>query len=148
MSEPDAGPISAIALVRDDGRALLQLRDPDPAITHPDMWVFPGGHAGPDEDALACARRELAEETAYDADDLVHLGEIRDPEEVARGPVSLFLARYDGRQEVECREGADMRWVSRTEAGALDVPRFLLDAWDDLVVPYIFPAADRLEAKS
>lgn len=142
------GVIAAVAVVRADEAVLLQLRDPNPAITHPDMWVFPGGHAAPGEDAAGCARRELAEETAYEAAELVHLGELVDPEEVVDGALHLFLTRYDGRQPVECREGADMRWVSRAEAESLAIPRFLMDAWDDLVVPYLSDAADRLEATS
>lgn len=142
------GPIAAVAVVRDDDAVLLQLRDADPAITHPDMWVFPGGHGRPGEPADACARRELAEETGYEAHELVHLGVLVDPEEIAHGPIDLFLTRYDGDQPIECREGADMRWVARGEASSLTMPRFLLDAWDELVIPYLSVAADPLEAQS
>jgi 8-oxo-dGTP pyrophosphatase MutT (NUDIX family) len=148
VTEASRPPIAAVAVVREDGAALLQLRDDDPRITHPGRWVFPGGHGRPGEDATVCAARELEEETAYRARDLVRLGPIDDPAEEVRGPIVLFLAPYDGEQAIECREGTEMRWVTRDEADALDVPRFLLDAWDDLVLPYLSARPDHLEARS
>jgi 8-oxo-dGTP diphosphatase len=134
-------PICAVAVVRDeDDAVLLQLRDDDPSIMHPNMWVFPGGHGRNGEDPSECARRELREETAYDAPDLVHLGAMRDPEEVVTAPLHLYLTHYDGRQKIECLEGADMRWVTRPQADELDIPRFLVDAWDTLVRDHLSDA--------
>lgn len=59
--------IVAVVLLRKDGAALLQHRDDRPDIPAPGLWVFPGGHADPGESPLACAVRELEEETAYRA---------------------------------------------------------------------------------
>lgn len=134
MSE--TGPISAVALLRSDGAALLQLRDDKPLLMHAGLWVFPGGHAEVGEEPAACAQRELEEETAYRADRLDHLAALHDPKDGAPSPVQLFAAEWDGRQSIECREGRELRWISRDEAAGLPMPEFLRDAWDEHVLPY------------
>ena len=62
--------VAAVILLRHDGAALLQHRDDKPGLRNAGMWVPPGGHAESDELMLDCARRELREETEYDASDL------------------------------------------------------------------------------
>ena len=70
MSAPD-GPrppapgertFACVLLVDPHGRLLLQERDEHPVID-PETWSLPGGHVEADEDVLAAAHRELAEET-------------------------------------------------------------------------------------
>lgn len=143
MTEP---PIAAVALLDDDDAVLLQLRDDIPEIVYPGQWVFPGGHGKPGESPAACARRELMEETGYDAESLEHLGAINDPRAGAPNPIQVFTGRYDGLQPLECREGRELRFVGRAEAAQLDIPGFLVTAWDELVVPYSALVPDRLEA--
>ncbi len=52
-----------------DGRYLMQLRDPDPAILLPDHWACFGGSIEPGESAEAALHRELREELDYRAAD-------------------------------------------------------------------------------
>jgi 8-oxo-dGTP pyrophosphatase MutT (NUDIX family) len=57
-----------------DGRVLMQLRDDKEGIAFPGKWGFFGGAIEPGEDPEQAARRELAEEIGYHADELVRLG--------------------------------------------------------------------------
>jgi predicted NUDIX family NTP pyrophosphohydrolase len=77
-------------------------------------WSIPKGECGPDEEPLACARREYFEETGFTIDgDFVTLGEIRqaggklvkawavegdlDPEAIRSNIVKMELPRKSGR---------------------------------------------------
>ncbi len=71
----------ASVVVRDDqGRVLLQRRQDF------DAWGLPGGVLEIGESILACARRELAEETGLLADELSLVGVYSEPEYEARYP--------------------------------------------------------------
>ena len=127
--------VSAVILLRDDGAALMQHRDDKPGLRNAGMWVPPGGHCDPGEEAAACARRELFEETDYRCDNLVYLHALRD-EQPGWEPYELtvFWARYDGEQPVRCREGQALRFIGREDAGGFSIPRYLLDLWDTALV--------------
>ncbi len=51
----------ALALIRREGRWLLQRRSPGNPVL-PGLWEFPGGKAEPGESAEAACRREVREE--------------------------------------------------------------------------------------
>jgi len=55
----------AIAILYQEGKILLQLRDNIPTIVYPGYWAFFGGHLEPGEDPDAGVRRELEEEIGY-----------------------------------------------------------------------------------
>ncbi|ASC69800.1 hypothetical protein XM38_007290 [Halomicronema hongdechloris C2206] len=55
----------AIAVLYQQGRFLLQLRDNIPNILYPGYWAFFGGHLEPGEDAFTGVKRELLEEIGY-----------------------------------------------------------------------------------
>ncbi|MDX2229902.1 MAG: NUDIX domain-containing protein [Leptolyngbyaceae cyanobacterium bins.349] len=55
----------ALAILRQQGRFLMQLRDDDPNILYPGHWGFFGGHIEPGETAEIGVRRELLEEIGY-----------------------------------------------------------------------------------
>lgn len=61
---------AAALLVTQDGRYLMQLRDPKPAIMLPDHWALFGGSIDPGETADRALRRELAEELEFVARDV------------------------------------------------------------------------------
>ena len=42
----ETSPVCGVVLLREDGAALLQLRDDRPDIQDPGIWVFPGGRRG------------------------------------------------------------------------------------------------------
>ena len=123
--------VGAVILLRRDGAALLQHRDNKPGLRNAGMWVPPGGHAEPDESMLECARRELCEETAYDAADLRYLMAFDD---VVEGwpsyQLTIFWGWYDGVQSVVCHEGQAVAFIQRATAANYPIPDHLLNAWD------------------
>ena len=55
----------AIAIIHQDGKFLMQLRDDLPNILFPGHWGFFGGHIEPGEDSKTGVLRELYEEIRY-----------------------------------------------------------------------------------
>jgi 8-oxo-dGTP pyrophosphatase MutT (NUDIX family) len=104
--------LGAVILLRRDGAALLQHRDDKPGLRHAGMWVPPGGHAEVGESMPVCARRELREETEYDAPDSRFLLSIKNG--VAGWPpyqLTFFWCWYDGLQSLACPEGQGLAFV-------------------------------------
>ena len=123
--------VAAVLLLRRDGAALLQHRDDKPGLRHANMWGLPGGHAESDESMLDCARRELREETEYDASDLRFLLSFDGTDEDGTAyRVSYFWCRYDGIQSVACHEGQALAFVKRSTAASYSIPAYLIDVWD------------------
>src|SRR5690349_20633338 len=123
--------VAAIILLRRDGAALLQHRDDKPGLRHAGMWVPPGGHAEPGELVLDCARRELREETEYDASDLRFL--LSQEDAVEGWPayqLTFFWCWYDGIQSLACHEGQALAFIERSKAENYPIPTYLIDAWD------------------
>lgn len=95
------------------------------------MWVPPGGHAEPGESMRDCARRELCEETEYDATDLRFLLSFVDT--VDGWPayrLAFFWGWYDGIQPVSCHEGQALGFVERGVVTNYPIPAYLINAWD------------------
>ena len=123
--------VGAVLVLREDGAALLQLRDDKPGLRNAGLWVPPGGHVDEGETMIECARRELREETDYDAPGLNYLLEADDT--VDGWPPYLlvfFWCMYDGRQPVVCREGQALKFVKRSAAEEHLVPSLVITAWD------------------
>lgn len=57
----------AIAIIYQDGKYLMQLRDDIPNIVYPGVWGFFGGHIEPGEEPEIALKRELIEEINYSA---------------------------------------------------------------------------------
>ena len=123
--------VGAVMLLRRDGAALLQHRDDKLGLRHACMWVPPGGQAELGESMLDCARRELREETEYDASDLRFLLSCDDT--VEGWPayrLTIFWCWYDGIQPVICHEGQALAFIERMMAANYAIPAYLLNAWD------------------
>jgi len=75
----------------DDGRVLLesQFRYPIGKV----MFEYPAGKLDPNEGALACAKRELAEETGYTAREYVYLTRIHPIISYSTEFIDVYLAR-------------------------------------------------------
>ncbi|MBU1858293.1 MAG: NUDIX domain-containing protein [Verrucomicrobia bacterium] len=123
--------VGAVILLRDDGAALLQLRDCKEGLRHAGMWVPPGGHAEPGEAIETCARREFLEETDYNCSDLQWLIDLEDC--VDKWPpyqLTVFWTCYDGVQKIRCKEGQALEFVRREDACFYDIPSYLINIWD------------------
>lgn len=55
----------AVAIIHQDGKYLMQLRDDIPTIAYPGLWGFFGGHIEPGEEPETALKRELLEEINY-----------------------------------------------------------------------------------
>ena len=123
--------VSAVFLLRADGAALMQHRDDKPGLRHAGMWVPPGGHRDPGEDAVTCARREFLEETGYRCGQLEQLCVLID-EQLGWPPyeLTIFRAPYDSEQSFECREGQSLQFITRAEADMHSIPVYLINLWD------------------
>jgi 8-oxo-dGTP pyrophosphatase MutT (NUDIX family) len=55
----------AIAILYQEGKYLMQLRDDIPTIAYPGVWGFFGGHIEPEEEPAIALKRELIEEINY-----------------------------------------------------------------------------------
>jgi len=129
VSQPD---VCAVALLRGDNAALLQLRDDKPGLRAAGCWVFPGGHAENGETLEAGARREFLEETSYRCRTLIPLLTLQDVFYPGwpSYPLHFFLSSYDGQQRWECREGQELRFVGRDEAEKIPMPAYQVCLWD------------------
>ena len=124
--------IGGVVLLRDDGAALLQLRDNIPTITAPGLWVFPGGHCDDGETCKDCARREFQEETGYDCPEIKPLTEFHygAPENGRTYLLSFWWDRYDGVSPVFCYEGQEVRFIPRAEFEGKPTIDYLLSVWE------------------
>ena len=123
--------VTAVWVLRRDGTALLQHRDDKPGLPHAGMWVPPGGHPNLGESMPACARRELREETEYDAPDLRFLTTLDGAyEDGAEFRATIFWCWYDEMQTIVCHEGQDLVFVKRSDAADYRIMDFLVDVWD------------------
>ena len=109
--------VAAAALVRADGRVLLQRRPPGKPM--PDLWEFPGGKLEPGETPAAALARELAEELEIAAAP----GAMTPLAFATEGPLLLLLyVIRDWRGEPVARHAAEFRWVAPAEMPALPMP--------------------------
>src|SRR5258708_7310804 len=105
---------SVVALLREDGYILLQLRDNKPEIVCPDQWALPGGGVEPNEDPEKAAERELLEETGYNATGkLTFISFIyhRLPNGYLKKG-SLYYSMYDHMQPLHCFEGQKLEFIN------------------------------------
>jgi len=91
IEEPGAQQGAAILPIIGDQVLLLKRRRM--AQRGATTWEIPRGYAEPGESALACARRELAEEVGLHVDeaDLVRLGSVRPNTAILASQVCLYL---------------------------------------------------------
>jgi 8-oxo-dGTP pyrophosphatase MutT (NUDIX family) len=124
--------IGGVVLLREDGAALLQLRDNQPNLNAAGQWVFPGGHCEAGETCRDCARREFHEETGYDCAELQPLTEFDyvAPEDGRTYWLSFWRADYDGFSPVFCYEGQAVRFLRREEFAGKPTPDYLVAVWD------------------
>jgi 8-oxo-dGTP diphosphatase len=112
----------AVAMIEQQGRWLLQLRDDIEGIVHPGTWGLFGGHLDPGEMPEQALRRELEEEISWVAGEVRWWFNHQDPHRILHVfhvplPVSLEV--------LELREGQDMVLAELDElrSGAIWSPK-------------------------
>ena len=129
-----------VVLVDGAGRVLMQLRDDIPTIADPGCWVVPGGEIEAGEAPEDGARRELLEETEYQAGLLALAYErtLQRPDGTSEYQYYL-VGRYDGVQPLVCHEGQMLRFLDRSTVRGLktspDLAGIILDILDRDPVP-------------
>lgn len=92
-----------------------------------------GGYIEPDEEPLAAAKRELLEETGYEAGEWIDLGHYRIDPNRGVGTGYFYLARHARRVAdpiADDLEEQELLWLSRSEVeAALDAGEFKVLAW-------------------
>lgn len=110
--EPSQGTSVAVAIIHQEGKYLMQLRDDIPNIAYPGVWGFFGGHIEPGEEPAAALKRELIEEINYSVEQL-----------------TIFRCDYPGKyirhlyscpltvpvEELELKEGWDLKLLTPAE---------------------------------
>lgn len=124
--------VVGVVLLRDDGAALLQLRDNTIGISDPGLWAVPGGHIEPGETLEEAATREFEEETRYRCARLLPVVRLQGDELGYEKNFQLifFWETYDGRQRIECREGQALQFIPRPQAENLPRRDYLTRIWD------------------
>jgi 8-oxo-dGTP pyrophosphatase MutT (NUDIX family) len=118
--------VVGVVLLRDDGAALLQHRDDISTISDAGLWVFPGGHLEWNETPREGAAREMEEETCYRCHNLRPLIRLV----VEEAELLFFWEKYDGRQQVACREGQALEFVDRHKVESLPKQAYVTDVFD------------------
>lgn len=112
----------------DDGRLLLerQYRYPMERV----MLEFPAGKLDPGEDKLACAQRELLEETGYRAAEWAHAGVLHNAIAYSDEGIEIFFARglVAGERQLDEGEFLDLVTHTPTELDQLAARGELTDA--------------------
>lgn len=115
----------ATILINKENSVLAQHRDNIPTILGPNTWMVPGGaKEESDKDLKTAAARELLEETDYiiNPKDLTFLTkDIYTTEEGITVERIIFWALYDGKQEIHCNEGQEMKFITEKDLDILNI---------------------------
>jgi ADP-ribose pyrophosphatase len=122
-------PGSAVMMVVDDNDRILLVRQFRlPAEQY--LWELPAGRLDPGESPLEAAKRELREETGYQAKAWTNLAEFWASPGYVAEKMNVFLAQEltEGRQQPMEDERIEIRWFSQHEVGEMIRAGKIIDA--------------------
>ena len=102
----------AMAIIYQDNKYLMQLRDDIPSIVYPGVWAFFGGHLELGESPQAGLRRELIEEIDYPVKQLREFRSYQVDNYIRHlfsCPLTVPI------EELELQEGWDLKLLTRVE---------------------------------
>lgn len=121
------GAVMVVPLL-DDGRLLMERQYRYPMGRA--MLEFPAGKLDPGEDKLACAQRELIEETGYRAREWAHAGVLHNAIAYSNEGIEIFFARglVSGERRLDAGEFLEVLSCTPAELDALARAGALTDA--------------------
>ncbi len=121
--------VAGVLPVRDDGKILLTLQYRYMAKQL--SWEIPAGNVPEDEDLVIGARRELIEETGYDADSFEHIYEFYPQIGRSNHYFNVYIAR--GLKQVsesfDTDEVSEIRWFSLDEILKMIIENEIVDGF-------------------
>lgn len=113
----------AVAIIHQNGKYLMQLRDDVPNIAYPGVWGFFGGHIELEEEPEAALRRELIEEINFKAGELTKFRCDRAERSVQDNTMGKYqylrhvysCALTTPVEELELKEGWDLKLLTLAE---------------------------------
>ena len=106
---------SAILAIDEEGRVLMEKQFRYPYGD--DIYEIPAGKADPKEDPMETAKRELAEETGYQASQWVHLGDMYPSCAYTDEVIHIYLAQglTPGERRLDEGESLDYRFIKMAD---------------------------------
>ena len=121
--------VSGVLPVRDDGKILLTLQYR--YMANQLSWEIPAGNLPQEEDLIVGARRELIEETGYDADSFEHIYEFYPQIGRSNHYFNIYVAR--GLKQVsesfDTDEVSEIRWFSLDEILKMIIENKIVDGF-------------------
>lgn len=105
----------ALAILYQEDKFLMQLRDDIPGIAYPGVWGFFGGHLERGESPRVALQRELKEEIGYDAPQLTEFYQDRETHVIRYIFSGCLTVSLD---QLTLNEGWDMGLVTPAEVKA------------------------------
>ena len=114
--------VSVIFLFNLQKQVLLQLRDKDLDIKHPNTWGPLGGHCIENETTIECAKREFFEESGYQCGNVNFYENYMLPyENNIFHQVSVYWSIFDYKQQIYCFEGQKIEFIPISQLNKINI---------------------------
>ena len=100
------------------------------------MWGTPGGTVNKNETFIACAYRELKEETNYDAKNLIFFKTYVYRFGNKHFKTKLYWEFYDNKTKLICNEGKKIKFIEKKKFYNFKIVHIVLKAWIELEKKY------------